>query len=101
MCKTKNYNYPQADGYIIPKMDRFEETEESDFDYRKYERVFSGRMTKKRYKIIDRFCRTRSRRPRYRCGHDFDCCGCMCGQHLSFSYQKNQVIIYLQHSYNY
>lgn len=101
MCNNTQYNYSQADGYIIPKMDRFKKSEDSDFDYRKYTRTFSGKMTKKRYKMLDRYCRLHSRSPRYRCGHDYDCCGCLCGQYMTFTYRYNAVTIHLQHTYNY
>lgn len=70
-----------------------------DMDYREYERVFSGRMTKLRYKTLDRFCRTNTYSER--CHHEHDCCGCMCGQKLSFTYYRNQVKIRLTQSFNY
>lgn len=35
----------------------FKEMPDSQYDYRKFERSFSGRMTKQRWKIISRFCR--------------------------------------------
>lgn len=72
-----------------------------DIDYREYERTFSGRMTKKRWQIIDRFCRLQSYRPTYRCGHEWDCCGCFCGQNMSFTYNRNQVVISFTQSFNY
>ena len=83
------------------KTDKFISTPASDYDYRCYERVFTGRMTKARWKIIDRFCRLHSFRPRYRCGHDWDCCGCFCGQSMSFEYKHNQVSITFTQSFNY
>lgn len=82
------------------KMARFTQLE-GDIDYRDFERIFSGRMTKGRWKIIDRYCRVKSRSPRYGCGHDWDCCGCQCGQNLSFKYTRNAVIISLSMSFNY
>lgn len=74
---------------------------ESDFDYRTYERTFSGRMTKARWKIIDSFCRAHSYHPRYRCGHDYDCCGCFCGQGMKFTYKHNQITVGFSQSFNY
>jgi len=72
-----------------------------DADYRQYQRVFTGRMTKRRWKIIDRFCRLNTFRPHYRCGHDWDCCGCFCGQSMDFEYSRNQVVISFSKSFNY
>lgn len=52
---------------------RFIEKPDSEYDYRRYERVFSGRMTKSRWKTISRFCRMHSYRiPTY---SDHDCTG--------------------------
>lgn len=94
-------NEYQPDDYVIPKMDKFVQLDNSDYDYCNYERTFSGRMTKARYKILDRFCRIRSRSPRYRCGHEHDCCGCLCGQRMELTYSQGQVKIILSHSFNY
>lgn len=86
---------------ISLKTTKFVATDESDYDYRIYERVFTGRMTKLRLKIIDRFCRLHSYHPHYRCGHEWDCCGCFCGQSMSFEYNHNQVTIRFTQSFNY
>lgn len=78
----------------------FKPAESSEYDYKIYERHFSGRITKGRYKKIDSFCRKNSFRSRH-CGHEYDCCGCLCSQRLEFSYQKNQITITLTQSFNY
>lgn len=72
---------------------------ERDMDEAIYERSFTGRMTKQRYKILDRLCRANSFR-RY-CGHEYDCCGCLCSQSMSFEYKRNQVVITLTQNFNY
>lgn len=75
--------------------------DEMEMDYRVYYRTFSGRMTKKRYQLIRRICRFYSRSFRYSCGHDWDCCGCLCGHSMTFTYKHNQVKIRISYSYNY
>ena len=49
---------------------------EGDFDHRVRERILHGRMTHKRYKIIERYCRKNSYYTPA-CGHEWDCCGCV------------------------
>lgn len=100
MCQLKEYNYPQANGYLQPNMKNFQLVD-GDFDYVVYQRCFSGKLTKERYKTLHSLCRIYSRRPRYRCGHEWDCCGCLCGQNMSFTYKKNQVVISFSQSFNY
>lgn len=78
---------------------RFRELPDSDYDYRRFNRVFSGRMTKGRWKIISRFCRMHSCRiPVY---SDYDCTGQLCGKDMEFTYKHNQVDIRLNMSYDY
>jgi hypothetical protein len=93
--------YYLESGYNVPDMSKFKPRQDSEFDRAIYERTFSGRLTKKRYKAISRWCRIASMRPYYRCGHDYDCCGCMCGQYAEFDYNRNQVTVTLVQSFNY
>lgn len=78
---------------------KFKQTQDSEMDYRISERIISGRLTKCRYKLIDRFCRKNSFRTH--CGHEWDCCGCLCDQTMSFEYKHNAVIIKVKQSFNY
>jgi hypothetical protein len=78
---------------------RFTESDGSDYDYRKYERSFSGRMTKRRWQIINRFCRHQTYR--IHIASDYDCTGQCCGQSMEFTYSRNQVIVRLCRSYDY
>ena len=90
----------QKESFWELKTTKFKLTEESDYDRKVAERVFSGRMTKMRYKIIDGFCRRHSKQiPN--CGHEWDCCGCLCGQYMEFEYKQNQVTITLVQNFNY
>lgn len=103
MCKPKTmqlYRYGFDKSNIDLKTVKFKPTS-TDFDYRQYQRIFTGRMTKARWQIIDRFCRMHTWSPEYRCGHDWDCCGCFCGQRMSFKYSHNQVVISFTQSFNY
>lgn len=77
----------------------FNELPESNIYYRKFERVFSGRMTKRRLEIIDSFCRRHTYDiPVY---SDRDCTGKLCGKAMRFEYKHNQVVIRLTMSYDY
>lgn len=72
---------------------------ECDIDYRVYSRVFAGRMTKGRWKILDSYCRKYSYTSH--CHHEYDCCGCLHSQSLTFSYTRYQVVVTLIHHFNY
>lgn len=78
---------------------KYSETDTSEYDYRVYQRSFSGRMTKKRWKKIDAYCRRNSFSSR--CGCEHDCCGHLCRQHFSFTYSLNQLVINVTRSFNY
>lgn len=78
---------------------RFIELPKSEYDYRQYKRVFSGRMTKGRWKIISRFCRMHSYR--IQVYSDYDCTGQLCGKDMEFTYKYNQIVIRLNMSYDY
>lgn len=70
-------------------------TNENDYpDTEVYQRKFSGRLTKKRYKILDIY--TRKNSWRQRCHHEHDCCGCIFKQSMYFQYAQNQVTITMQ-----
>jgi len=72
---------------------------EDTIDSQKWERTFSGRLTKARYKLIKRYCSKHTKN--YQCGHVHDCCGCMYSQHMTFTYKQNQVSIIVTRYYNY
>lgn len=95
----KHYENDLCEGAKDIKLSKFQATDNSDYDHRIMERCFSGRMTKARYKALRRICRSHSFSTH--CHHEWDCCGCFCGQQLSFTYKKNQVVITLTQSFNY
>jgi hypothetical protein len=64
-----------------------------------YERKFSGKMTKKRYKFLDSWTRRKSYREH--CGCEWDCCGCLFAVSYNFRYKFNQVTITMVESRNY
>jgi hypothetical protein len=72
---------------------------DADIEYSKYEREFSGRMTPRREAIIKAYVKSRSER--YHCGHQHDCCGCLCEELFDYSYKHNQVVITRRRYYNY
>lgn len=78
---------------------KFSELPDSEYDYKKFERSFSGRMTKKRWQLINSFCRRMTYRVRV-CS-DYDCTGRFCGQSMEFEYKHNQVVVRLNMSYDY
>lgn len=83
---------------------------ESDYDYNVSQRQFSGKLTKNRYKAINRYVRkinnthiygTSPNGYAYRCGCEHDCCGCLSSQSLEFTYKYNQVVLTFIQTYNY
>jgi hypothetical protein len=72
---------------------------DGDMDYRVYEHVIDGRMTKSRYKIINRYARKSSWREH--CGHEWDCCGCMFARRMELKYKNNKWILGMVESFNY
>jgi DNA modification methylase len=78
---------------------KFKAVFNGDEDNKNYERSFSGRLTPKRYKLLERFCRKNTYSSR--CYHKWDCCGCLCRQDMSIIYKHNRVTITLVQSFNY
>ena len=72
---------------------------DGDMDYSVYEHVISGRMTKLRYQIINRYARKNSWRKH--CGHEWDCCGCMYARSMELEYKDNKWILGMSESFNY
>jgi hypothetical protein len=104
MCTTTKQRRPKDDrkySWGIYSNRKFQQANDFDFDRNHYIYEFSGRMTKERYKKLDSFCRLNSRPFRYRCGHDWDCCGCIFAVSMSFEYRHNQVTVHLTHHRNY
>jgi hypothetical protein len=81
------------------KYNKFTESSDSNYDYRKFERCFSGRMTKRRWQILNSYCRRNSYR--IHIASDYDCTGSLCGHYMELSYSCNQVVIKLAMSYDY
>jgi hypothetical protein len=93
MCKE---DYINTD---IKHCEKFKDISNSNFEYSTLIRVFTGRITKRRYKLIDSYCRNKSYSTH--CSHEWDCCGCLHNQSVSFSYSFNQVKIKITQSFNY
>lgn len=70
---------------------------ESDYEVAVYS--FSGRMTKLRWKILDRYCRNHSRS--MWCGCQHDCCGCISSTNMHLQYKHNLVTLTYTLNYNY
>ena len=83
-----------------------------DFDYTKYVRVIEGRITQKRFKLINRYVRkynyatrypygvSRNGHP-YRCGCEHDCCGCLVSTQMFARFEHNKTTIELIQYFNY
>jgi hypothetical protein len=71
----------------------------TEFDHKVYQRYFSGRITKGRWKIINHYCRLNTFDNN--CGCEHDCCGHLYRQTMTFSYTFNQVVITVTRHYNY
>jgi hypothetical protein len=72
---------------------------DGDMDYRTYEHVIDGRMTKLRYKILSRVVRKGTWHSH--CGHEWDCCGCMHSQSMRLDYIGGVWKIIKSQSFNY
>lgn len=75
--------------------------EGNDGDTLTYIRTFSGRITKYRYKLIHRWIREHTLGHIPHCGHEYDCCGCLCRQYVNFTYKYNLVTITMIQGFNY
>jgi hypothetical protein len=82
-------------------MKRLIASPESYNDYRVYTRVLNGLITPLRLRILLEFARRFNSVKFGGCGHDFDCCGCLCGQHMDVHYNEQSVTIRVTYSYNY
>lgn len=79
-------------------MRKFKRVYIGDDDAETYQRVFSGRLTKGRYKALQRYCKSRTRSGFGYCGHDWDCCGCVCRTEMELAYKHNLVTLtYIEH----
>ena len=72
---------------------------DGDIDQDTLVRRFSGRLTKARYKAINRYCRRHTWRQN--CSHEWDCCGCTFAEYLHFEYKQNQVSVFMTIHRNY
>lgn len=95
----KNIAAESINAYRRPNLKRFIVSDASDMDTAIHTREFSGRMTKARWKLIDRYCRTMTWITR--CHHDWDCCGCNFAQSVGFTYEFNLVRITVYNEFNY
>jgi hypothetical protein len=73
---------------------------DGDCDYRTFQKKISGRITKMRWKLLDSYARRLSFSGG-NCGHEWDCCGCLCGRKVYMDYKYNQLIITITEQYNY
>lgn len=85
---------------------------DSDYDFEKSQRIISGRLTPKRYKLISHAVRKWNNEHSapygrskdgyaYNCGCEHDCCGCMTGENIKLDFATigvNRVQIKLIHS---
>jgi len=69
-------------------------------DFSTYQRSFSGRITKGRFKALNRTCKKYSFQEPY-CGHQHDCCGCLTSQSMTMTHRKNLTTITLTRHFNY
>lgn len=72
---------------------------DGDIDYTKLEYSLYGRMTKGRYKILDRYVRKNNFHTH--CGHEWDCCGCMCKQTMDLKKVDNSWVLSAVQHYNF
>jgi hypothetical protein len=73
---------------------------EGDIDYTIFQKEFSGKLTAKRYKLLNRYCRKNTHRFEH-CGHEYDCCGCISYMYTDFTYKHNLVTVTQTTQFNY
>lgn len=71
----------------------------NDIDFHTFQKVLDGRITKNRYKLLDRWVRSQNKK--YHCGHDWDCCGCLHSTSATLLVTPNKAEILVTYSYNY
>jgi len=85
---------------------------DSDYDYRVFQRIIEGRLTKRRYEILSKFIRQKNNSFKYpygtspngyayNCGCEHDCCGCLSGEHIKAEFTKDKIVITHSQSFNY
>lgn len=87
---------------------------DDDFAVQKSQRVIVGQLTKKRYLRIKRYAKAHTNTApygrsesghAYRCGHDYDCCGCLCSERMYVDYKPHwkghKVTLTFVQSFNY
>lgn len=85
-----------------PNFNNFTESEKSDYDYKVTEAVVIQDFNKTQWKDFSSKLRQNTLRNMGFCGHEWDCCGCLCGQSMQYEYIKKGVfkVIFTQ-SFNY
>ncbi len=73
---------------------------EGDIDYNVSTRIIKGRLTKRRYKAIARYCRIHSGRVPY-CGCEHDCCGHVTSRWMTPYFSQGEAYITYVINYNY
>jgi hypothetical protein len=94
-------------------MKKFEVSNESEFDTRVSVRVLKGNMTQARRDTIEGIVQMFNERldnvapygvsPNgyaYRCGHEWDCCGCLIGRGMSVEFSEGEAVIKVYESFN-
>jgi len=78
---------------------------EGDIDFNLSVRCINLPLNKKNYKLLDRYCRKNSYSSR--CGHEWDCCGCVSSVNTWMTYCNTnkygapQITIHQRVSFNY
>lgn len=94
------FNYMELFNGDEPNVKNFDCSGESDYDFHVYEAVIIQQMNKEMFRDLNRKIRVNSKD--FRCGHDYDCCGCLSRIHLYFEHVKNDVFkIRYTESFNY
>lgn len=71
-----------------------------DIDHTIYDRIITGRLTRRRYEIIMRYARIKSRRLG-NCGHEWDCCGCLHATYMDVKFIGSMIYLQYTQHFNY
>jgi len=75
---------------------------QDEFDSQTQKREFKGKMTPMRWEAIKQYVKrfNRENKPDRRCGHDWDCCGCVTRNYMEISFEPQTVVIYWSVGFN-
>lgn len=86
----------------LPNTKQFSVSESSDYDRNVIEVILLQEFNKNQWKDFTQKLRLNTLNNIGHCGHEWDCCGCLCGQSMDYEYLKKGVFkVTFSQSFNY